>query len=695
MTLAPDAGPPHSRALHPDGPRLLADIGVTHARFALEAGPGLLRNVAELVCDDYAGIVPLLRAYLKGAGGGARIVHAALALANPISGDSIRMTNRDWQFSTEEVRRELGLTTLLIVNDFTALAMALPGLRPEDLLQIGGGKAAPQAVAGVLGPDAGLGVSGVIPTVDGFVTLGSEGGHAAFAPLDEREFDILRFAWREWSHVSNERLISEPGLELIYRALAERGGLTVPARSKDEIIAAALREGSNTDAGGDALCREALECFCGMLGAAAANLALTLGALGGIFIGGSIVPRLGAWFETSPFRARFEANGRFSDYLAQIPTCVIMAPHPALQGAGHILSDHLRHRGGGTTLMDRVRGLLHELSPAEQRVAGLVLEHPRKMLSEPIAEIARLADVSQPTVIRFCRSLGFSGLADFKLKFAGSLTGTIPVRHSQVRMSDSTHDLSAKVIDNTVSAILKFRDQLDVHSIDRAIELLRKAKRVEFYALGNARVVALDGQHKLFRFRIPTSVYGDAHLFGLAAELLGPGDVAIAISTSGQLPELLTAVDNARAAGADIIAITNSRSALAQGHDLPGRRPQRGFDDLPVDDLAHPAAAAHRHHGRRHLAGTAGRAGLERQRAAPALDLAPRHLRCAAGISACRRACGGVRRPGPGRRRPAGRASPVPARRPAAGCPGPAARSGSCRRTPAARPGRRPRTGPW
>jgi glucokinase len=197
-------------------------------------------------------------------------------------------------------------------------------------------------------------------------------------------------------------------------------------------------------------------------------------------------------------------------------------------------------------------------------VAQLVIEHPRKVLSEPIAEIARLADVSQPTVIRFCRSLGFQGLADFKLKFAGSLTGTIPVRHSQVRMSDSTHDLSAKVIDNTVSAILKFRDQLDVHAIDRAIELLRRARRVEFYAMGNARAVALDGQHKFFRFRIPAALYGDSHLFTLAAGLLGPGDVVIAISTGGQLPELLEAVDTARATGADVISITSSKSALAK-----------------------------------------------------------------------------------------------------------------------------------
>jgi glucokinase len=186
------------------------------------------------------------------------------------------------------------------------------------------------------------------------------------------------------------------------------------------------------------------------------------------------------------------------------------------------------------------------------------------VLNEPIADIARLAEVSQPTVIRFCRSLGFSGLADFKLKFASSLTGAIPVRHSQVRGSDSTHDLSAKVIDNTVSAILKFRDQLDVRSVDRAIELVSRAKRVEFYALGDASVVALDGQHKFFRFRIPTTVYGDGHLLKLAAELLQPGDVVIAVSTSGTSPELLAAVEAARAAGADIIAIGSGQSPLAR-----------------------------------------------------------------------------------------------------------------------------------
>jgi glucokinase len=328
-------------------------------------------------------------------------------------------------------------------------------------------------------------------------------------------------------------------------------------RSSQDILQGALVDR-------DELSIETLECFCGMLGSFSANLAVTLGAFGGIYIGGGIVRRMGDWFAGSCFRERFEAKGRFANYVAQIPTYVITAPYPAFYGVSAILSEHLRGRSGDNSLMDRIQQLQPELTPAERRVATLVLENPRTVVNEAIAEIARLADVSQPTVIRFCRSLGFLGLADFKLKFASSLTGTIPVRHSQVRMSDSTHDLSAKVIDNTVSAILGFRDQLDVHSIDQAIALLRKANRVEFYAVGNSRVVALDGQHKFFRFRIPTASYGDSHLFALAASLLKPGDVAIVISNSGKLPELLQAVDAARQAGADVIAITSGHSPLAK-----------------------------------------------------------------------------------------------------------------------------------
>lgn len=547
------------QANYPDGPRLLADIGATHARFALEVAPGVMQGVKVLQCRDYDGIVPLLHAYLA-AHNNLSLQHAALAVANPIDGDLVRMTNRNWSFSTEAVRRELGLQTLLIVNDFTALAMSLTSVARLERMQVGGGSPHSNSVIGLLGPGTGLGVSGLIPTADGFVTLGSEGGHTAFAPGDEREYQVLRHAWRFWPHVSAERLISGPGMELIYRALCEIEGDAgqVQELPAPEILVRGLAPTP------DALCLATLECFCGMLGTMAGNLAVTLGAMGGIFIGGGIVPRMGTWFAQSPFRQRFEAKGRFASYVANIPTYIITSPNPAFYGVASILSEHLRGSSSAHTLLDRVAQVQSELSPAEQRVANLVMEHPRTMLNLPIAEIARQAQVSQPTVIRFCRSLGFLGLADFKLKFASSLTGTVPVRHSQVRLSDSTGDLSVKVIDNTVSAILKFRDQLDAHALDRAIGLLRKANRVELYAVGDARVIALDGQSKFLRFRIPSASCSDAHLLNLSAEMLKAGDVVLAIADNGRLPELLSAVDSARQAGAEVIAICSIHSPLAK-----------------------------------------------------------------------------------------------------------------------------------
>ncbi len=550
-----------AHASYPDGPRLLADIGATHARFALELAPGILQAVRVLNCIDYSGIAPLLHSYLQ-EHSHLKLHHAALAVANPIEGDLVRMTNRDWSFSTESVRRELGLQTLLVVNDFTALAMSLSSMSGLERQQIGGGTPQANAVIGLLGPGTGLGVSGLIPTADGFVTLGSEGGHSSFAPNDEREYQILRHAWQHWPHVSSERLISGPGLEMIYSALhaSEARAGDPPHLTAPDILQRGLPGAEQANA----LCLATLECFCGMLGTMAGNVAVTLGAVGGIYIGGGIVPRMGAWFAHSPFRSRFETKGRFASFVAQIPTYVITSPNPAFYGVASILSEHLRGRSSAHTLLDRVMQLQAELSPAEQRVASLVLEHPRTILNMPIAEIARLAEVSQPTVIRFCRSLGFLGLADFKLKFASSLTGTIPVRHSQVRSSDSTGDLSVKVIDNTVSAILKFRDQLDARALDRAISLLRRANRVEIYAVGDARVVALDGQNKFLRFRIPCAQCSDAHLLSLSAEMLQAGDVVLAIADNGKLPELLAAVDVARNAGADVIAICGVHSPLAK-----------------------------------------------------------------------------------------------------------------------------------
>ncbi|HEX6707349.1 MAG TPA: glucokinase [Albitalea sp.] len=554
--MAQDA-PRSYHALPFSEPRLLADIGATYARFCIEQVPGRFDHVAVLPCAYYPGFVAVVEAYL-GTLPGIVPRHAAVAIANPIDGDQVRMTNRDWAFSIQDAQRQLSLSTLLVVNNFTALAMALPRIGPEGRVQIGGGEPQSNGVIGLLGPGTGLGVSGLIPTTgDRWTVLATEGGHVSFAPTDERELQVLQHAWKTMPRVSAERLISGPGLELIYQALSQGHPGAEPNLSAADIVQRTLQDHNP-------LCAETVECFCGMLGTMASDLALTLGATGGIYVGGGIVPRLGELFASSPFRQRFEAKGRFSTWVARIPTYVLTAENSSFVGVSSLLADHVPDHDGGNPLLDRVRSAADGLSPAERRVANFVLDNPRSVLNDPIAVIAQGAEVSQPTVIRFCRSLGFQGLADFKLKLGSGLTGTLPVQRTQVRRQDGIADLCAKVLDNTISAIVQFRESLNVEAVDKAIALLREARRVEFYAMGNSTVVALDAQHKLFRFRIPSVAHTDASMHTMAAELLGPNDLAVFISSSGQPPELSRAAAQALERGASVIAVTASQSPLAR-----------------------------------------------------------------------------------------------------------------------------------
>lgn len=320
---------------HAGGARLLADIGGTNARFALETGPGRFDAIEVLSCQQHASLGEAIRAYLalpQLAGLGAGIRHAAIAIANPVTGDQVRMTNHHWAFSIEALRQECGFDTLMVVNDFSALARSLPHLGDQKR-QVGGGAPVPDAPLGLLGAGTGLGVSGLIPCGNSWTALRSEGGHVGFAPVNELEVAILQYAWREFEHVSSERLLSGAGVELIYRALSERAGRP-GSLAAPEISRRAL-------SGECALCDEVLEAFCGMLGTAAGNLAITLGAQGGVYIGGGIVPRLGERFDRSSFRRRFEQKGRFSAYLAQVPTYVITADYPAFLGVSAILSEKL------------------------------------------------------------------------------------------------------------------------------------------------------------------------------------------------------------------------------------------------------------------------------------------------------------------------------------------------------------------
>jgi glucokinase len=317
-----------------DGPRLLADIGGTNARFALEYGPGQIDDIQVLACADHAEFAGALDAYLQQVQISA-VRHAAIAIANPVIGDAIHMTNHHWKFSIEETRRRFGFETLLATNDFTALANALPYLGRHELIHVGGDATASAGPLGLIGAGTGLGVGGLIPTDDGnWVALKSEGGHTTFAPADALEAAILDYSWRIFPHVSFERFVSGPGIELIYRALG-----AIKAYPVEELGAAAIiTRAVSID---DVLCRQTVDRFCAMLGTVASNLAITLGAQGGVYIGGGIVPRLGDLFTASPFRARFENKGRLGAYLAQVPTWVISAPYPAFVGIGAMLERQL------------------------------------------------------------------------------------------------------------------------------------------------------------------------------------------------------------------------------------------------------------------------------------------------------------------------------------------------------------------
>jgi glucokinase len=317
-------------------PRLLADIGGTNARFALETGPGSITLIEVLPCAAHATLADALRTYLAlpAVAAAGRVRHAAIAIANPIGGDFVRMTNHHWEFSIEALRRACGFDELAVVNDFYALAMALPHLADGEKRQVGGGAPVAGTPIGLVGAGTGLGVSGLVPAEQGWTALRSEGGHVTFSPANETEIAILQFAWREFDHVSAERFLSGAGLELIYRALAQHRGAGTDALDAPEITRRGL-------AGACGLCAEVIDVFCGMLGTVAGNLAVTLGAQGGMYIGGGIVPRLGERFAASSFRARFERKGRFAAYLAEVPTYVITAEYPAFVGVSAILADRL------------------------------------------------------------------------------------------------------------------------------------------------------------------------------------------------------------------------------------------------------------------------------------------------------------------------------------------------------------------
>lgn len=234
-------------------------------------------------------------------------------------------------------------------------------------------------------------------------------------------------------------------------------------------------------------------------------------------------------------------------------------------------------------MLDRIKASMPSLAPAEQRVARLVLGDPRAFANLPVTELADRAHVSKPTVVRFCRSMGYDGLSDFKLKLAGTVSEGVPFIHRSVDPDDKTADVLVKVIDNAVAAFLKYRNDASTFAIERAAEALastyKTGRRIEFYGAGNSGVVALDAQHKFFRLGVNTISYSDGHMQVMSATLLGPGDCVVIVSNSGRTRDLMDACDIAKRNGATTIVITATGSPLATaGHiHLAADHPE-GYD---------------------------------------------------------------------------------------------------------------------
>ncbi len=319
---------------------LLADVGGTHVRFAWQQRPGVaadglscapLESIASYPCAQHDSLQTAIAHYL--------LEHdkpnpqwCAIGIANPVLGDQVRMTNHHWSFSIAALATQLQVERLRVINDFTALALALPALNSDDLRQICGTAGARSGPMALLGPGTGLGVSGLLQRPDGqYLAVSGEGGHVSLSAHDEVETAVVQWLAKRFGHASAERALSGPGLCNLYEAVCSLSGKQAQPVSPADVVHRA-QSASDLD------CVQALALFCSFLGSVAGNLALTLGATGGVYLGGGIAPRITAQLQASSFRARFEGKGRFGDYLRDISVCVIDTSFSAaLLGAARAL----------------------------------------------------------------------------------------------------------------------------------------------------------------------------------------------------------------------------------------------------------------------------------------------------------------------------------------------------------------------
>ncbi len=312
---------------------LVGDIGGTNARLGLVTAEGNeVFGIEQMSNKDYPSLFDVITDYLSKAQCIVQPKKACFAVASPVSSDQITFTNNSWSFSIQDLKCQLGLESLRVINDFEGIARSIPYLGAREVFKVGGGEPTPHQAIAVLGPGTGLGMAALVPALPKAIPLATEGGHASFAPADALEEHILHYLRKQLGFVSNEDLLSGMGILNGYRAICDYHKQKALYTDPAEIF----RLGQSQQ---DPLCRETLERFCMILGSVAGDYALQVGAKGGVYIAGGIVPRVKEFLAQSKFRERFLSKGRFRSYLEAIPTYVVVAPQPGLIGAASVFDE--------------------------------------------------------------------------------------------------------------------------------------------------------------------------------------------------------------------------------------------------------------------------------------------------------------------------------------------------------------------
>jgi glucokinase len=312
---------------------VVADVGGTNIRLAVcKLETGKLNQLKEFACAEFDTLEAALVQYFATLQD--EVKHLCIGIACPVDDDHIVMTNLSWTFSKQALKEKLNLTSLYVINDYTAISLAVPFLSQQEKIQIGGGEVQTDGVTAVFGPGTGLGVSHIIKSAGRWISLDGEGGHVSFTPNTREQADILFLLQEQFGHVSAERILSGQGLVNLYRSLCTLSGQQAKLEQPQDVSKAALD-------GSCAIAYRSLQIFCQVMGAFAGNLALNLACTGGIYIAGGIVPRFVDFFQASEFRSFFEDKGRFKDYLAAIPTFLITNDNPGLLGASVYLRQEL------------------------------------------------------------------------------------------------------------------------------------------------------------------------------------------------------------------------------------------------------------------------------------------------------------------------------------------------------------------